>query len=183
MFLRIAKYVLFPMIWLDVWLLVLTERACHRFQRLTGKTNYWLASRIDLAVALLFLLAIPQTIATTHSTFVVVDGLLFMWFSYRGLFTWQSKESQAFHRLQEGWMNAAKFESTYLFIRLWFLYLAVFWLGFCLYSHLQDDKAVTILNALFALYFYLDSCDPLPPCRGTFSLRNLFTALRPVPQV
>lgn len=153
----------------DQFLLNKIEKFCHRFQQLTGKTNIFLAL-LTCFMYLAFFVAIM--IASKRPTSVFLWINLFMGSLY--ILFYPLRERDAFYRISKGFSNPHKIDFFCKLLRkfsLIFLFVNLF----CL-------QWLVLGGTLFlCLFFYLDSCDPLPPCRG--KIREMIDAFfaRPIP--
>jgi len=157
----------------DTAFLDATEWLCRRFQRLTGRTNVWLAVQL------------------TNVSIVV-------YFVWAGLFFWQTDlptrlfvgtfcggvlwaltqtvlkdpielyEAQAYRRVANGLRNPRRLRDMSL--RISFLTLTVLLAGPIAFIYANQRQNVVILGysliLLTTIALYLLACDPLPPCRG-----------------
>lgn len=157
---------------LDIWLIGRVEKSSHAFQRLTGRTNFWLFGRLCLFVVLVLLRCMVVQVMTgiKEGDLGVNDGgigifIFAVWFMsllYRGIFQWQSLESEAWSRLERGLANPEKHIALHRYLRL-------FWVTFFplnLFTLFFDYRAYRLIWIVIPFVYYLEACDPLPPCNG-----------------
>jgi hypothetical protein len=153
-----ARLILWPVTIVDNG----TERTCHWFQRMTGLTNYWLLGKESIGVSFTVLAEFMAHAAglkgyawfTSHLIpggwpWKIVAGAVIVNYLVDGAFYWKVKEQRAFIRLSHGLANPNKMNLIRVY-RL--LLLATCWIDMYLLA--------------LMIYFFLDSCDPLPPCKG-----------------
>lgn len=153
----------------DQFLLNKVEKFCHRFQELTGKTNLFLAL---IACFLYLAVFVAMMIVSKRQTAVFLWICLFMGSLY--ILFYPLRERDAFYRISKGFSNPYKIDFFPKLIRkfsLIFLFVNLFSLQWLYFAG----------TSFLCLFFYLDSCDPLPPCRG--KIRETIDAFfaRPVP--
>ena len=156
---------------MDQFLLNRIEKFCHRFQRLTGKTNLFLSLPVISAfVTIIFLKDFGDHKMSFLSLIVALGGITEMM-----MYHFKEKEKSAYDRISRGLFNPRKIEPFFIFLRKFSI------IFFCLYFLLAEWLAVCGIFCL-CLFFYLDSCDPLPPCRGKIrEMIDAFFAPKPVP--
>jgi hypothetical protein len=159
---------------IDSIVLRVTERFCHAFQRLTGRTNVWLAVQLtNLSIVVYFVWAglYSWSLGLRERTLFVLfcGGLL--WVLMQTVFTVpiEASENAAFERVARGLRNPRRIRDASL--RISFLTLSVFLVYpvfFAYFSRLRL-QVVLLSYALVLLttaVLYLLACDPLPPCAG-----------------
>lgn len=173
----------------DDWLVSLVEKGCHKLQKATGKTNFWLHRIASTGEAISIGCCIMAYYAHYQSwwihllgfhfpehggTVVVVIGLLFVMDSgFDALWGWKWREGQAFERLSHGLANTNKISVVWRVLR---------WLGvFLIAGELKNGTSEIWFACVVASYFLL-ACDPLPPCEGRVQewLKKLNKKLIPV---
>lgn len=153
----------------DQFLLNKIEKFCHRFQELTGKTNQFLAL---IACFLYLAVFVAMMIASQNQKSFFLWICLFMGSLY--VLFYPLKERDAFYRISKGFSNPYRIDFFHKWIRKFSLIF--------LFVELFSLQWLVLGGTLFlCLFFYLDSCDPLPPCRG--KIREMIDAFfaRPIP--
>lgn len=159
---------------IDSWILDFTERLCHRFQVLTGRTNVWLAFQLtNLSIVLYFMwvallywlsgmLALRIFVALfCGSVFFVLTRTIFKT-------PIEASDAQAYRRAAKGLRNPRRLRDAQL--RIAFLTLSIMlavpaWATYAflgLRFMLISEALVIIMTAVL----YILACDPLPPCEG-----------------
>jgi hypothetical protein len=171
------------MSYIDSALLNLIERACRRFQLLTGRTNVWLAAQLsNLSVVVYFVWAVlyswtaPLVLRVSIALFCA--GLLYVLSQTVFKVSIEAYEAAAYRRVAKGLRNPRRLRDGVL--RTSFLTLSIV-LGYPLllaYTalHLRIAALTYSLIVLTTVVLYLLACDPLPPCQGGVGawLRALF---------
>lgn len=169
---------------IDDWLISGLEKGCHKFQRLTGRTNYWIIGKLSFGISACIFCAFMAKIAKYDSWWITalgvplvnkpmifVYGIILGGRFYNGTRGWQWDELRAFIRLTYQHANPQKIS---LYSKL-FRYIAL--------------GIIPMTRPWFALWYilavitwYLEACDPLPPCQGKVQewLKKLSVKLRPV---
>src|SRR6185295_2757628 len=116
------------MTYIDSVILDLTERACRRFQMLTGRTNVWLAGQLtNLSIIVYFVwaaMAFWNTDATTRTLVALFCvGVLYALTQTIFKVSIESSESHAYRRVAKGLRNPRRIGDALL--RISFLTLAV----------------------------------------------------------
>jgi hypothetical protein len=173
----------------DSAVLDLTERLCHRFQILTGRTNVWLAFQLTnlsiviyfVWVTILYWLSADLALRTFVAFFC---GGLFVLLT-RTIFktSIETAEQEAYRRTARGLRNPRRLRDAPLrtsFLTISALLPFPFWLGYIV-AHSYATSAATVasiaphmrfvvlaevLMVLTTVVLYLLACDPLPPCEG-----------------
>ena len=161
------------MTYVDSLILDATERLCRRFQRLTGRTNVWLAIQLtNLSIIVYFVWAAVSFsiggFAARVFIGVFATGVLFALSQTVFRVPIEAYEQQAYARVAKGVRNPRRVRDAML--RIPFLTLSLI-LGFpALFVYLNLDLAVLLLAysliVLTTVILYLLACDPLPPCPG-----------------
>jgi hypothetical protein len=157
----------------DSVVLNLTERACRAFQRLTGKTNVWLAAQLtNLSIVIYFVWAALWTsiVDAELQLLVGVFAVALLYVLTQTVFkvSIEAYEADAYRRVAKGLRNPRSLCDAPL--RTSFLTLSVLLLGpaafvyFTLRIHLI--LMTYSLIVLTTVVLYLLACDPLPPCVG-----------------
>ena len=158
------------MIYLDAIILNAIERACRRFQRLTGRTNIWLAVQLtNLSIVVYFVWA-AVAFATADAQLRVVVGVFCVVLVYALVQTLfresiEAHENSAFRRVANGKLNPRRVRDALL--RVSFLALTLFfgYAGVVVYLTVGLQILLQTLPLLILTtgVLYLLACDPLPP--------------------
>ena len=157
------------MLYIDSVILNMIERACRRFQRLTGRTNVWLAVQLtNLSIILYFIWAAVAFWDDASSRILVgvfCAGLLYVLMQTVFKESIEAYENSAFGRVAKGLRNPRRVRDAPL--RVSFLTLAVVlgYAGVVVYIsvHLPILLLALPLIVLTTAVLYLLACDPLPP--------------------
>ncbi len=176
---------------IDTAVLNLTEGFCHRVQRLTGRTNVWLAVQLtNLSIVIYFVWSVAHF--SRSALFLRVFVALFTTILAIGLtqsvfkVSIEASEATAYRRVSKGFRNPRRVRDS--FLRILFLMLSVLLLGPFLLTYINlRIWSVLLMYSLIVLttiVLYLLACDPLPPCTGKVTewLGQLFQSPAPVPQ-
>ena len=173
------------MIYIDSAILNLIERACRRFQRLTGRTNVWLAVQLtNLSIILYFVWAgvvFWEDVSTRILVGVFCAGLLYVLMQTVLKESIEAYEKSAYGRVAKGLRNPRRVRDTMLRISFLMLAVVLAYAGVIVYMSLQLQIFLLTLPliVLTTAVLYLLACDPLPPCAGTLrERRRAFTASR-----
>ena len=157
----------------DSALLDLTESLCRRFQRLTGRTNVWLAVQLtNVSIVVYFVWAAlsfwRRDLATRLFVGAFCGGVLWALTQTVLKDPIELYESHAYRRVAAGLRNPRRLRDFSL--RISFLSLSVLLAGpVALVSTNLKQYVVLLSYSLVVLTtpaLYLLACDPLPPCRG-----------------
>lgn len=162
------------MTYIDAIILNLIERGCRGFQKLTGKTNLWLAAQltnlsiivyVGWAVMYSWRAAVEPRIAV--ATFCA--GLVYVLTQTILKVPIEAYETEAYRRLSQGLRNPRRLRDALL--RISFLTLTLVLCYPILYVYMQLRMPVVVLLSyslivLTTFVLYLLACDPLPPCPG-----------------
>ena len=170
------------MTYLDSAILAMTERACRRFQLLTGRTNVWLAAQLtNLSIIVYFVWATLYSL-TARFVFRVSIAFFCVCLFYvlsQTVFkvSIEAYEAAAYRRVEKGLRNPRRLRDAVL--RTSFLTLSIV-LGYpLLFAYTTLGVHIVALTysliVLTTIVLYLLACDPLPPCVGkvTAWLRGL----------
>ena len=152
------------MLYIDSVILDMIERACRRFQRLTGRTNVWLALQLtNLSIVIYF--AWAGVVFSGTETWLQVFVALFKE-------SIEAYESNTYKRVLKGMKNPRRVRDALL--RVAFLTLAlVFWYPAVL-VYVELHQQVLLLSypliLLTTAVLYLVACDPLPPSASWIAL-------------
>jgi hypothetical protein len=159
---------------IDIGLLDLTERWCRRFQRLTGRTNVWLAVQLtNLSIVIYFVWA--AAFLKVVRPWLRVAIALFCVTLFYGLTQTilrvpiETAEGNAYRRVAKGLRNPRRVRDAAL--RISFLTLSVLLPAPSVLVYVSLGLQIALLGysliVLTTAVLYLLACDPLPPCRGT----------------
>lgn len=157
------------MIRIDEAILDLTEWLCRRFQRLTGRTNVWLAIQLtNLSIIVYFVWAVfyfrdvPGTARVGVGVFCV--GVLYVLSRTVFRVSIETSEKEAYHRVAKGLRNPRRIRDAPL--RISFLTLSVMLLYPVLFVYINLRVPVALqgypLVPLTTVVLYILACDPLP---------------------
>ena len=165
------------MSYLDAGVLNAFEWFCHRFQRLTGRTNVWLAAQVtNLTIVVYFVWAAMYFWNTESSVRISVGlfcgALLYVLPQTVFKVSIEEYELNAYRRVAKGLRNPRRVRDEPL--RISFLTLSIvlpfvyFYPGLSAYVKLQTSVVLLsyLLIVLTTVLLYLLACDPLPPCVG-----------------
>jgi hypothetical protein len=158
---------------IDSLLLNLTERTCRAFQRLTGKTNVWLAVQLtNLSIVVYFVWAALWTsiVDVALRVMVALLGAVLLYVLTQTVFkvSIEAYEMAAYRRVAKGLRNPRWLRDAPL--RTSFLTLSILLLGPVAFVSVNLRIPLIILTysliVLTTIVLYLLACDPLPPCVG-----------------
>jgi hypothetical protein len=171
------------MTFIDSVVLNLTERACRLIQRLTGRTNVWLAVQLtNLSIIVYFVWAglyslnVDVILRTVAALFC--GALVYVLTQTIFRTPIETYELAAYQRVARGLRNPrrirdALLRTSFLTLCLVLAYPVLFVYGnmSALPVRLKPDTANLVvlsylLIVLTTLVLYLLACDPLPPCAG-----------------
>ena len=155
---------------IDLALVDLTERFCHKFQLLTGRTNVWLAVQLtNVSIIVYFVWA---GVYFWNSGLIVrialgLFGTALLYGLTQTIFKVpiEAYENNAYRRVAKGVRNPRRIREAQL--RIPFLTLS--FLLFCpiLFAYLKFRVHTALLSysliVLTTVVLYLLACDPLPP--------------------
>ena len=158
------------MTYIDLALVDLIERCCHRFQLLTGRTNVWLAVQLtNVSIIVYFVWA---GVYFWNSGLIVrialgLFGTALLYGLTQTIFKVpiEAYENNAYRRVAKGLRNPRRIREAQL--RIPFLTLS--FLLFCpiLFAYLKFRVHTALLSysliVLTTVVLYLLACDPLPP--------------------
>jgi hypothetical protein len=162
---------------IDTVVLDLTERSCRAFQRLTGKTNVWLAVQLtNLSIIVYFVWAALWTsiidIALQMLAGLFCAALLYVLTQTVFKVSIETYETAAYRRVANGLRNPRRLRDAPL--RTSFLMLSV--LLFAPVAFISFTLRIPLILLTYSLIvlttgiLYLLACDPLPPCVGKVQL-------------
>jgi hypothetical protein len=158
------------MTYIDLALLDLIERFCHKFQVLTGRTNVWLAVQLtNVSIIVYFVWAgvyfwnsgVLVRIALGSFGSALLYGLTQTIFKV----PIEAYENNAYRRVAKGLRNPRRIREAQL--RIPFLTLSSLLFGPILFAYLKFRVPTALLSyslvVLTTVVLYLLACDPLPP--------------------
>jgi hypothetical protein len=161
------------MTYIDSALLNLTEWCCHRFQRLTGRTNVWLAFQLtNLSIVVYFVWAGLYLWNSDAALRIVIvlfcSGVLYALSQTIFRVPIEAHESSAYRRVAKGFRNPRRVQDALLRIPFLTLSAVLFYPVLLIYLNLRLPIAVLSysLIVLTTVVLYVMACDPLPPCAG-----------------
>ena len=168
-----AKIEARTMSYIDSMVLNLTERSCRQFQRLTGRTNVWLAVQLtNLSIIVYFVWAAMFSWSSGVPSRIFVGlfcgGLLYVLTQTIFKVPVEVYENDAYRRVAKGYRNPRRVRDALL--RISFLTLSVVLCYPVLFVYVNLHLHVVLLSYLLVVLttgvLYLLACDPLPPCAG-----------------
>jgi hypothetical protein len=172
------------MLYIDSVILNTIERACRRFQRLTGRTNVWLAIQLtNLSVVVYFIWAVVVfwnvELWLRISVGVFCFGVLYVLTQTLLKESIEAYENSAFRRVANGVKNPRRVRDALLRISFLALPLALWYPAVVAYADSQLQVLLLTYSLVFltAAVLYLLACDPLPPAQVKAQAR----ARQPVP--
>jgi hypothetical protein len=181
------------MLYVDTLILNLVERTCRRIQRLTGRTNVWLAFQLtNLSIIVYFVWAGAYfwTVELMLRIFVAFfcGGVLYVLMQTLFKEPIETFENNAFRRVLKGSRNPRRVRDALL--RISFLFLSIL-LSYpvlfnpILFEYIKLDVQIPLLMysliVLTTAVLYLLACDPLPPVPVDVKERSKVTAASHVP--
>lgn len=139
---------------MDLFLLNKIEKLGHRFQLLTGKTNFFLSMILSLV---LIVFVVVYSFAVNFKLNSI--DLFFLLILSGRVVIYHHMEHEAINRISNGCSNPAKIIPRDKFFRKIVVVCTI--LNFTLLYW-----AAVLIFIFYGLTLYLDACDPLPPCRG-----------------
>jgi hypothetical protein len=159
------------MSFLDSVILNLTERICRTFQRLTGRTNVWLAVQFtNLSIIVYFLWAAMYSVAVDVTWRMLLAafcaGLMYTLTQTLFKVPIESSEAAAYQRVAKGYRNPRRVRDALL--RISFLTMSVLLIVPVTFVYATLHLLFFLLSysliVLTTVVLYLLACDPLPPC-------------------
>ena len=172
----------------DKWLLGLTEKFCHWFQKQTGWTNFSLGFLAAILATALTFIDLAQDVYESKglrlgSAYRYVGAAYFLFQIFR------IRRDQAYlsvRRLANRTANPLKTDRVSRFIRIFLLLSVILMDGITIFKKIVLPGApnsgffsTSWVGSLglwsYIACMYLIACDPLPPCSGKFfdRLRNM----------
>src|SRR5262245_781768 len=162
------------MTYIDSVILNLIERSCRRFQRLTGRTNVWLALQLtNLSVIVYFVWAVAYSwgdeVVPRLLVWLFCGALLYALTQTIFKVPIETYENEAFRRVAKGLRNPRRVRDALLRISFLTLCVALGYPIFFVYVTLRVQAVLLsyFLIVLTTIVLCLLACDPLPPCVGT----------------
>ena len=161
------------MTYLDSVMLNLIERACRKFQLLTGRTNVWLAVQFtNLSIIVYFVWAGVYSLSSDVATRILValfcGGLFYVLTQTIFKVPIEAQEAAAYRRVAKGLRNPRRVRDAPL--RISFVSLSFVLCYPILFIYIKLRVHVVLLSysliVLTTVVLYLLACDPLPPCAG-----------------
>jgi hypothetical protein len=162
------------MTYIDTVILNLIERFCRRFQRLTGRTNVWLAVQLtNISIIVYFVWAgvfswTSSALAPRLFVALFCGGLLYVLTQTIFKEPIEAYEVAAYRRVARGFRNPRRVRDVLL--RISFLTLSLFLCYPILFVYINLRVHLVLLSYVLILLttvvLYLLACDPLPPCAG-----------------
>jgi hypothetical protein len=157
--------------YIDSALLNFTERVCRTLQRLTGRTNVWLAVQLtNLSIIIYFVWAGLQ-LWTNDGAWRIAGalfcgGLLYLLAQTVLRVPVERYESSAYQRVAKGLRNPRRVRDALMRISFLTLSVLLFYPILQIYLYLRSVVPVLtyLLILLTTVVLYLLACDPLPPC-------------------
>jgi len=175
---------------IDSVVLNLIERTCRGFQRLTGRTNVWLAIQLtNLSIIIYFVwaglwsLIVDVQLRVVAAIFCVVLTYALTQTIFKTPI--ETYEMAAYQRVARGLRNPRRLRDAPL--RTSFLTLCLFLAGPVLFVYVNLRIHLVLLTyvliLLTTIVLYLLACDPLPPCAGKVRewMRGLSSSRAAVP--
>jgi len=169
------------MTYLDAGILNAVEWFCHRFQRLTGRTNVWLAAQVtNLTIVVYFVWAAMYFWNTDLSVRISVGlfcgALLYVLPQTIFKVSIEEYENNAYRRVARGFRNPRRVRDVLLRISFLTPAIVLLYPVQYVYAHQALSRSVKVPNSVVLLSYmlivlttvllYLLACDPLPPCIG-----------------
>lgn len=177
-----------PMLIIDSVILNMIERACRKFQRLTGRTNVWLALQLtNLSIIVYFVWAAAAFWSADAGLRVLVGlfcvGLMYVLVQTVLKESIEAYESSAYRRVANGVRNPRRVRDVLLRISFLTLTLVLWYPAVLVYVNLEMQVFFLTysLIVLTTAVLYLLACDPLPPAVVKGRATSKFPAMVPAP--
>jgi hypothetical protein len=162
------------MTFIDSVVLNLIERSCRGFQRLTGRTNVWLAVQFtNLSIIVYFVWAGLYSLERIDVELRIVAAVFCVALLYvltQTIFKTpiETYETAAYLRVARGLRNPRRVRDTMLRTSFLTLCLILAYPVLFVYVNLRIHLVLLsyLLIVLTTVVLYLLACDPLPPCVG-----------------
>ena len=162
------------MIYLDTALLNLVERITRRIQRVTGRTNVWLAVQLtNLSIILYFVWAALYSwagaLVPRFLVWMFCTGVLYVLTQTVLKDPIESSENSAYRRVMKGLRNPRRVKDVLLRISFLTLSVSLIFPIWLVYVNLRLTIVLLsyFLIVLTTIVLYLLACDPLPPARDS----------------
>jgi hypothetical protein len=161
------------MTYIDAFVLDIIERSCRTFQRLTGRTNVWLAVQLtNLSIIVYFVWAALYSWSSDAAPRLLIGlfctGVLYVLSQTVFKVPIEAYENDAYRRVAKGLRNPRRIRDAQL--RISFLTLSVVLCYPIVFVYLNLREHLVLLTysliVLTTVVLYLLACDPLPPCAG-----------------
>jgi hypothetical protein len=161
------------MAFIDSAVLNLTERSCRGFQRLTGRTNVWLAVQLtNLSIIVYFvwagLWAVIVDVELRVLAAIFFVGLFYVLTQTIFKTPIETYEMAAYQRVARGLRNPRRIRDALLRTSFLTLCIVLAYPVLFVYINLRIHLFLLsyLLIVLTTVVLYLLACDPLPPCVG-----------------
>jgi len=158
---------------IDSVVLNLIERSCRAFQRLTGRTNVWLAVQLtNLSIIVYFvwagLYSLNIDVALRIVAAIFCVALFYVLTQTIFKTPIETYETAAYQRVARGLRNPRRIRDTLLRTSFLTLCLVLAYPVLFVYVNLRIHLVLLsyLLIVLTTAVLYLLACDPLPPCVG-----------------
>jgi len=163
------------MTFIDSLILDAVERACRRFQALTGRTNVWIAVQLTNVSIVVYFVAAVVYLLKADVGFRIALGLVCVVLLYVLSQTVlkvpvEASEQSAYQRVARGLRNPRRVRD--LMLRVLFLMLSLLTTGPVSLAYLYTPQYLPVaylsysLILLTTVLLYVLACDPLPPQSG-----------------
>ena len=161
------------MAFIDSAVLNLIERSCRGFQRLTGRTNVWLAVQLtNLSIIVYFvwagLYALNVDVEVRVVAAIFCVALVYVLTQTIFKTPIETYEMAAYQRVSRGLRNPRRIRDALLRTSFLTLCLVLAYPVLFVYVNLRIHLVLLsyLLILLTTIVLYLLACDPLPPCGG-----------------
>jgi hypothetical protein len=159
------------MTYIDTVLLNLVEASCRWFQRLTGRTNVWVAVQLtNLSIVMYFLWAalyfwVSNDVVVRAVVAVFCGSLLYLLTQTIFKDSVETAESNAYQRVAKGLRNPRRVRDAMLRVSFLFMSVALSYPAYVLYIGFGVRFVLLpfSLVVLTTIVLYVLACDPLPP--------------------
>lgn len=158
------------MMFIDSVILSMIERACRRFQRLTGRTNVWLALQLTNLSIIIYFAWAGIAFSNVRTWLRISVGLfcaVLLCVLIQTLFreSIEAYENSAYKRVLKGIKNPRRVRDALLRIAFLTLVLVLWYPAVLAYVELGYQALLLSypLILLTTAVLYLVACDPLPP--------------------
>lgn len=152
------------LVWLDVMIILKLEKFAHAFQRLTGKTNFWLAN-VSWVLFMVFTVGSDIYMVTKRGfAMQAIGAIVDVMLCFYGVhFMRVNTLMEKFFLQSPEFLNPNKITPIYVICRIYAMLMTIFLgtLSIIIFSPSQIFLHQNLFFALLALYF--NSLNPLPP--------------------